>query len=62
VSGNQAFTFIADAAFSNTAGELRYEVSGTGLLLQGDLDGNGSADFAIFVKDAASLAGTDFNL
>src|SRR3990172_929921 len=33
--GNQAFSFIGSAAFSNTAGELRY----SGGLLQGDING-----------------------
>jgi serralysin len=43
LSDDQAFTFIADADFSGTAGELRY-VYGT---IQGDVDGDGYGDFKV---------------
>lgn len=42
-SGNNAFTFIGKAAFSGTAGELRY----SGTIISGDVDGDGRADFEI---------------
>jgi len=62
LSGNQAFSFISTAAFSGTAGELRVGASGTSLLVEGDLNGNGTADFAILVRGSATLTATDFNL
>jgi Ca2+-binding RTX toxin-like protein len=62
LAGNQAFSFIDTAAFSSTAGELRVGVSGTALLVEGDLNGNGTADFAILVRGSATLAETDFIL
>jgi Ca2+-binding RTX toxin-like protein len=47
VAGDQAFTFIGNTAFSNTAGELRYDTASHTLL--GDVNGDGIADFAIAV-------------
>ena len=47
VSGDDAFTFIADAAFSGTAGELRYEHVGGNTMIYMDVDGDGNADYAI---------------
>ena len=44
--GGFGFTYVADAAFSNTAGELRYENG----MLMGDFDGDGAADFVLFVE------------
>jgi Ca2+-binding RTX toxin-like protein len=40
-----AFSFIGDAAFSGTPGELRFAAG----VLAGDLDGDGAADFALRV-------------
>jgi Ca2+-binding RTX toxin-like protein len=62
VVGNQAFTFIGSAAFSNTAGELRAQAMGTNTLLSGDVNGNGVADFSIVVKGVIPFASGDFNL
>ena len=48
--GNQDFQWIGSNAFSNKAGELRAEqVSGADWLLQGDTDGNGTADFVVLL-------------
>lgn len=60
--GDQAFTFIGTAAFSQHAGELRYAVSGGTATLFGDIDGNGVADFALTLTGVASLAAGDFVL
>jgi Ca2+-binding RTX toxin-like protein len=46
VTGNQAFAFIGTAAFGNVAGQLRL-VSGVNSVLQGDLNGDGVADFEV---------------
>lgn len=46
-TGDQAFAFIGSAPFSGTAGELRLTVSAPLAFLRADLDGDGTADFAI---------------
>ena len=48
--GNQAFTFIGDAAFSGTAGELRYQRLGDGLIVSADADGDREADMAVVLE------------
>jgi serralysin len=56
---NEAFSWIGSAAFSKVAGQLRYEViNGVGLV-SGDIDGNGTADFAIRIEKAPPLAALD---
>jgi len=47
VAGNQAFTFIGNAAFSGAAGQLRSYSSGGQNYLAGDVNGDGLADFTI---------------
>lgn len=59
---DDAFTWIGNAAFSKVAGQLRYAVIGTAGLVSGDIDGNGTADFAIRIDGAPALAATDFAL
>lgn len=54
--GDQAFHLIGTSAFSGDAGELRY-ASGS---LQGDVDGDGIADFSILVDHAPKLVAADF--
>ena len=45
LAGDQAFSFIGNAAFSRTAGELQARALGANTLVSGDVDGNGRADF-----------------
>lgn len=45
--GEGAFSFIGAAAFSGTRGELRYRFAGPRTEIEGDIDGDGSADFTI---------------
>jgi Ca2+-binding RTX toxin-like protein len=62
-AGRQALTFIDTQAFSATgAAQLRYGVSGANLLIQVDLDGNGTADMEIVLDNAAAqtLTSSDF--
>ena len=59
-SGDQAFAFIGTAAFSRSAGELRYEQSGGNTYVTGDTDGDGTADFMILLGSAHMLTGGDF--
>lgn len=59
---NDAFTWIDSAAFSNTAGELRIELLQNGVMVQGDMDGDGVADFQLMVEGVDALSSTDFYL
>jgi Ca2+-binding RTX toxin-like protein len=56
--GNQAFVFIGDAAFTDTAGQLRY-ASGR---LSGDTDGDGDADFQIDLRNDPTVDAGDLLL
>jgi Ca2+-binding RTX toxin-like protein len=57
-TGNQAFRFIDDRAFSGSAGQLRYKNG----ILAGDTNGDGVADFSIRLSNAANLSGDDLFL
>jgi Ca2+-binding RTX toxin-like protein len=61
---NDAFTFIGNAAFSNVAGQLRAYQSGANWFVEGDIDGDGTADLIIQVTllDPAPLGAGDFIL
>ena len=61
-SGDQAFAWIGDAGFSRNAGELRAEVQGGFTVIEGDIDGDGRADFAIRVDGQHTLTADDFLL
>ncbi|MBV8685162.1 MAG: M10 family metallopeptidase C-terminal domain-containing protein [Alphaproteobacteria bacterium] len=51
LNGDQAFTFIGDGDFSGTAGELRaYQGEGSSWFVEGDVDGDGTADLLIQVN------------
>jgi Ca2+-binding RTX toxin-like protein len=67
LGGNQAFNFIGNTAFSNQAGELRYENISDGgpiWLIQGDTDGNGLSDFelVLVLSDSDPITAADFFL
>lgn len=51
IAGNQAFAFIGATGFSKMAGELRF----SGGRLEGDLDGDGRADFLVLVNGVRDL-------
>ncbi len=53
-------SFIGAAAFSNTAGELRSELIGGNTYVQGDVDGDGVADFMIRIDGNVMLSSNDF--
>ncbi len=57
-AGNQAFTFIDDDAFTNTAGELRYD----GGIVMADSNGDGTADLEIIIDGLPTLTAGDFLL
>jgi Ca2+-binding RTX toxin-like protein len=60
--GNQSFTFIGTDKFHKTKGELHYKTSGVNVIVEGDIDGDGKADFQIQVTGVATLAAADFIL
>jgi hypothetical protein len=59
---NQAFTFIGTSAFSNVAGQLRYETSGGMTTIFGDVNGDGLADLQIQLSGSIPLISSDFIL
>jgi serralysin len=61
-SGNQSFDFIGTDRFSGDKGDLRIVKSGQNLIVQGDIDGDKQADFAILVEDTGTLRSGDFFL
>lgn len=59
---NDAFSFIGTAAFGNVAGQLRFQQISGATYVQGDIDGNGVADFMIRIDGLHTLTGGDFLL
>jgi serralysin len=57
-AGDQAFTFIGSGAFTKVAGQLRYSNG----IVQGDVNGDGIADFAVTIVNKAALSINDFIL
>ena len=62
LQGDQAFSFIASAAFSHTAGELHYTVSGSNIILAGDVNGDGKPDFSVEIDGVSFVLSTDLLL
>ena len=60
--GNQAFSWIGNAAFSGAAGQLRYNWAGNTTVITGDTDGDGTADFALWLTGQIGLVAGDFVL
>lgn len=59
---NDAFRFIGTRAFSGTAGELRFDVSGGHATVYGDVNGDRVADFVLIVQNQTTLSANDFIL
>ncbi|HYJ29088.1 MAG TPA: calcium-binding protein [Allosphingosinicella sp.] len=60
--GDQAFTFIGTGAFTSTPGQLRYSTGGGMTVVEGDMNGDGNADFEIFLTGTFALTAADFVL
>jgi Ca2+-binding RTX toxin-like protein len=63
-AGDQAFSWIGSNAFSGSAGQLRAYQDGANWVVQGDTDGNGSADFVVMLSldGPTQLGASDFVL
>lgn len=63
-AGDQNFAFIGAGAFTNVAGQLRYDDTiGDGYThIFGDTNGDGVADFEVRLQGSYTLASTDFVL
>ena len=60
--GTGHLTFIGTAAFGDHPGEVRYDVTSTGITVWGDVNGDGTADFCITLTKLASLTASAFIL
>ncbi len=60
--GDSAFTFIGSAGFSGVAGQLHYRSAANGVTVEGDMNGDGVADFSVSVLGVSSLAASNFVL
>ncbi len=61
-AGNQNFKFIGSQAFHKIAGELHFVRGADHVLVQGDVNGDGHADFQIKVDGLTTIARYDFVL
>jgi Ca2+-binding RTX toxin-like protein len=61
-AGNQTFSFIGSQNFHHVAGELHYTSGAGGVIVSGDVNGDGVADFSIDISGVNSLAAGDFIL
>jgi len=62
LAGDQAFRLIGSKAFTRKAGELQVKGYGDGVMVQGDANGDGVADFGIWVHGVSRLGTGDFVL
>jgi len=61
-AGNQSFDFIGKNGFSHTGGELRYKAVSGVVVVEGDVNGDGRADFQIELQGLTKLVAADFLL
>ncbi len=59
---DDAFNWIGTSAFSGSAGELRYSAYGPNAIIQGDVNGDGIADFEIGSSGYNAFVASDFML
>jgi Ca2+-binding RTX toxin-like protein len=60
--GNQAFAWIGNGAFTGVAGQLHYAQAGGNTYVEGDTNGDGTADFVIMLIGTVNLVAGDFVL
>ena len=59
-TADDAFVYIGNAAFSGAEGQLRWAEVGTGVVVSGDITGDGVADFKILLVGISNLIEADF--
>lgn len=59
---DQAFSFVGTSEFSSAQGELRFFQTATNTIVQGDVDGDGVADFTLLLNGVIDLTVGDFVL
>ncbi len=62
VAGDQAFTFLGAVGFSGKAGQLVQGAFGADTRVQGDVNGDGVADFSLLLTGSVTLGGGSFVL
>lgn len=62
IAGNQTFKFIGARPFHEKKGELHFLKKAGYLLVEGDVNGDGKADFQIQVHGVTTLTAGDFSL
>lgn len=62
LAGDQAFRMIGTKNFSRKAGELQVKAYGDGVMVAGDVNGDGVADFSVWVHGVSKLGSGDFVL
>lgn len=63
VTGNQAFAFLGAGAFTGVARQLHYIVDGITFHIEGDIDGDGLANFRVDLQNlVAPPVAADFHL
>lgn len=60
VNPGQPLAFIGTGPFTNHAGEVRQAPSGLDTIVEGDVDGDGAADFQIRLDGPVTLQASDF--
>lgn len=61
-TANDTFTWLGKGVFTGHAAELRYSLGSSWTLIQGDVNGDGLADFALSLNGRIALAAADFVL
>jgi Ca2+-binding RTX toxin-like protein len=59
---NDKFKFIGKKAFGDKKGELRFEKKSGDVVVSGDVNGDGKADFSILLEGLKKVIGGDFVL
>ncbi|MGE8135943.1 right-handed parallel beta-helix repeat-containing protein [Novosphingobium subterraneum] len=59
---NDAFSWIGSSNFTKHAGELQVKAVSGGMMLAGDVNGDGIADFRVMLQGLSALSSSDVNL